>query len=700
MQTILDNTQEMAIRHQDSDTGSPVLSGTDYSITRVLDLASNSMGIVSCFAILAMVLMISYEVLSRYLFNEPTSWVTEYSLYILVGIAFLSAGYAHLCDSHIRVEILLNYLSEHRQRQLKQITAWLGFVFSVLATWQMIIFVHSEFEGGAKAWGLLATPLWIPEASIAVGLGVFSLALLSEILKINSIPNRWREVSGLVLLGLMTVGLFVIGVKPMPFFETSLEQGTVLILAIVLIVAWLWSETKIALFTMIIPLLGGFFFMWGEGLSIIARGGVIAVYVLFLMAIGVRIAFALGLAGTFGLIFFLPFSQLQVIAERSWTSVNSFAFTAIPMFILMGAFLLRSGVSSDLFKVLLMWMGRFPGGIAHATVGACGIFAAVSGSSLATAATMGMTAGPEMIKNRYSPRLAYGVVAAGGTLGILIPPSIAMIIYGSLVGIPIGELFMAGVVPGVVLISAFMIVVLIWSIVQPNAAPRGQQYTWAEKIKALTGVLPFLVLIAGVLGSLYLGVATPTESGALGALIAALLCVNKKKMTVRLLFDALLETAQTTSFLIIIVVSASIMGYTFDYIALPKTLVASIIGTSLSPGMVIAALVVIYIILGMFIDSVSMMLMTWSVSVPLVTSLGFDPTWFGVFFVMMIEIGLITPPVGMILFVLQGMSEDADLKEIVFGVIPFVFVFLAVIFLFYLFPELVLWLPHQMSGVS
>jgi len=674
------------------------ISGKDFSITDGLDFLSNATGIVSSLTILAMVLIISFEVFSRYFFNEPTSWVTEYSLYMLVGISFLSAAYAHLSGSHIRVEILLNILSDRLQNQLKQITAWLGLLFLVLATWQMIIFVHSEFIGGARAWGLLATPLWMAETPIAIGLGVFTLAVLSEIIKLKSSMDQRIAWVGLCLMGCMVIGLIFIGVKPAPFFDTLLDQGIVLVLITILAVAWLWSGPKISILTAAILFLGGTFFIWGQDMPILVQGGVIAIYVLFLMAIGVRITFALGLAGTFGLLFFLPSSQLQVIAERSWTSVNSFAFTAIPMFILMGAFLLRSGVSSDLFRVMLMWLGRFPGGIAHATVGACGIFAAVSGSSLATAATMGMTAGPEMTKNGYSPRLAYGVVAAGGTLGILIPPSIAMIIYGSLVGIPIGELFMAGIVPGIILMTAFMMVVFVWSIIQPSAAPKGSHFTWSEKFRALTGVLPFLILIFGVLGSLYLGVATPTESGALGALIAALLCAAKKKMTFKVLIDALMETAQMTSFLIVIVVSASIMGYTFDYITLPKTLVACVTGASLSPGMVIAGLVVIYIILGMFIDPVSMMLMTWSVSVPVVTSMGFDPTWFGVFFVMMIEIGLITPPVGVILFVLKGMNDDIDLKEIVFGVIPFVMVFLVVIFIIYLFPELVLWLPNKMKG--
>jgi len=471
------------------------------------------------------------------------------------------------------------------------------------------------------------------------------------------------------------------------------------VVAAVLATAWLWNGIGVASGVGLMTIGSGLLFAWSADFPPLAQGGVMAFCLLTLMVLGVRIAFSLGMTGALGVLFLLPTPQLQVIAERAWTSVNSFAFTAVPMFILMGAFLLRSGVTSDLFSVMLKWLGRFPGGIAHASVGACGIFAAVSGSSLATAATMGMTACPEMTKRGYSPRLTYGVVAAGGTLGILIPPSIAMIIYGSLVGEPISALFMAGIVPGLTLMASFMGVVFAWSFIRPGAAPRGGQYTWREKFSCLKGVLPFVLLILAVLGSLYLGVATPTEAGAIGALIAAGLCFFKKKMTFKVLLESLLETARVTSFLIIIVAAASVMCYAFDYIRLPKIFVALVQGAFLSPGLVIAILVLIYIILGMFIDPISMMLMTLSVSFPVVTALGFHPIWFGVVLVMMIEIGLITPPVGVILFILRGMSGDVPLKEIVYGVLPFVGVFLGNIVLFYFFPDLIMWLPQHMSGV-
>jgi tripartite ATP-independent transporter DctM subunit len=643
-----------------------------------------------------MVLIISYEVISRYLFNSPTSWVTEYSLYLFVGVSFLAAGYAHVEESHIRVEMLVERLPEKIRSTFLQVSAWVGLLFTILAAWQMCLFVVSEYRGGARAWGLLATPLWIPETPLAVGLCLFALAVLAEARRLSPAMPRAKELVGLALFAVLIAILLACGLKPPSVAGTALDWGTAATFAAVTGAALLWNGKKVAAFIFVLVAGGSLVFFTAAGLSPLAQGGLLACYLLVLMLVGVRIAFSLGMVGAMGVLYLLPSPQLQVIAERAWTSVNSFAFTAVPMFILMGALLLRSGVTSELFSVMLKWLGRFPGGIAHATVGACGLFAAVSGSSLATAATMGITACPEMTRRGYSPRLTYGVVAAGGTLGILIPPSIAMIIYGSLVGEPIGALFIAGILPGLMLMVSFMLIIFLWAVFIPGAAPAAVKSSWDDRLRSLSAVLPFLVLIFGVLGSLYLGVATPTEAGAIGALLAAALCLFRGKLTFGIMKESLLETAKVTSFLILIVASASIMGYVFDYIQLPKVLVEVIQEASFSPGLVIASLVLVYIVLGMFIDPVSMMLMTLSVSFPIVTALGFHPIWFGVFLVMMIEIGLITPPVGVILFILKGMSGDVPLKEIILGVMPFVGIFLLNIVLLYLFPGIVMWLPNQM----
>lgn len=658
----------------------------------------HSMGVICAVAVLAMALIISYEVVARYIFNSPTTWVTEYSLYLLVASSFLAAGYAQIKDSHIRVDAILNLLSSSSRRKLLQISAWIGLIMVIIAGWQMVIFVCAEYANNSRAFGLLTTPLWIPESAVSAGIVLFALALLVENIKLNSINSGMRKYIGLLLFLGLIVALLLLGDKSLQIAGSHLDWGLIAILLAVLIIALFWSGYKIAIVVAVIIVGGGFLFNLTRDFSNLVQGAVAAIFLLLLMAIGLRIAIALWVTGAMAVLMLLPTPQLQVIAERSWTSVNSFGYTAIPMFILMGAFLARSGVTGDMFGALRMWIGRFPGGIGHATVGACGVFAAVSGSSLATAATMGMTACPEMINRGYSPRLAYGVVAAGGTLGILIPPSIAMIFYGSIVGQPVDALFMAGVIPGLMLMLSFMAVVFGWSLIFPNAAPRSKQYSWNEKFHSLIGVFPFIILILGVLGSLYLGVATPTEAGAIGAVTAGVICLFKKKMTFKILLDSVLETINVTSYLIIIVAAAMVMAYAFDYIRLPLTLVEMVRGADLAPWQVMSILVIFYVILGMFIDPVSMVLMTLTVTYSIVTAIGLDPIWFGVVLVMMIEIGLITPPVGMILFILRGMSGNTPFKDIVYGVLPFVVTFFFNLLLLYAFPNLALWLPNNMGS--
>jgi tripartite ATP-independent transporter DctM subunit len=415
------------------------------------------------------------------------------------------------------------------------------------------------------------------------------------------------------------------------------------------------------------------------------------------MLAGVRIAIALGVVGVIGLYVLLPKPQLLTIAERAWSSVNSFTLTAVPMFVLMSTLLMQSGVTGRMFDSLVRWFGRTPGGLAHASVGASAIFAAVSGSSVATAATLGRVACPDMIKRGYSPKLTYGVTAAGATLGIMIPPSIPMIIYGSAVGAPVNVLFIAGIVPGLLLAGMFMMAAYVWSKSIPGSAPPGRRYTLQEKMSSIGNILPFLTVIGAVLGSLYAGIATPTEAGALGAAMAALLCIAYRRFSWKMLYQTAVETASVTAFIMLIVVGAAILSWVFDYLKVPRTLVESIKEANVSPWMVIALISLIYIVLGMFVESISMILMTLPVTYPVVMALGLDPIWFGIYLVTMVEVGLITPPVGMVLFVLRGVSGNVSLKEISAGALPFVGIILIFVAIMFIFPELIAWLPSKVQ---
>lgn len=670
-------------------------------VVRGIDLFSDAAAMLSALAVLGMMGIVCYEVTSRYVFNAPTYWVTEVATYVFVAIVFIGLAVAQRSGRHIQVEILVGRLAGERRRELELLSLWTGLVFVTFAAWQMAAFNYQQFAHDTRDWGLLSTPQWMPQLPATVGYVLFAIAILRDILHLEgsrlegpgAALARWA-VPGLLLA--LAVALAALGPTRLPIAGTRLDWGTMAICAAMLAAMLAWSGPRIALAVAALYAGIALLFVLSRDMSMLWMGIFLIAGLLFLLLIGIRIGIAMGVIGLLGLVFLLPRPQLAILADRSWTSTNTFTLTAIPMFVLMGAFLIRSGITTRLFDGLVCWFGRTSGGLANASVGASAVFAAVSGSSLATAATLGKVAAPEMIRRGYSPRLTYGVVAAGATLGILIPPSIAMIIYGNIVGTSISVLFMAGIVPGLMLAGLFMLTVLVWSLAVPGATPRGTPYPLRAKLAALGSVMPFLLLIAAVLGSLYAGIATPTEAGAIGAAVAMLLCLAYGQLSLRALYDCALETVRVTSFLMLIVVGAAIFSWVFDFLRLPRAMVAFVTDAELAPWMVMVMIALVYLALGTIIESISMMVMTLAVTFPIVVALGFDPVWFGIVLVLLIEIGLVTPPVGIILFVLRGISGDVPLRDIVLGVVPFVLIMLGFIVFLYFFPDVVMWLPNQM----
>ena len=665
-------------------------------LIRLTEGATTLSGIVSALGLLAMIGVICYEVFARYVFNAPTSWVSEIAAYLLVAVAFLGLAAAQREGSHIQVELLLGMLPEKAAAELQLVANWLGFFVAVLFAWQAASFTAGEYVGGALSWGLLATPQWLPQVPIGIGFVLFAMALLADSYRMRPPAGRSPLRIAQVALAVLVVVLLLLGRLPVYIAGTRYDFGSIAICLALVPVMFSWSGARTA-FTVIAALcLLGIAFWLARGAPPLVVGLVLAAAILVFLLAGVRIALALGLVGMFGLYFLLPKPQLAVLGERAWTSVNTFTLTAVPMFVMMSALLLRSGVTSRMFDSLVKWFGRTPGGLAHASVGASAIFAAVSGSSIATAATLGTVACPEMTRRGYSARLTYGVTAAGATLGIMIPPSIAMIIYGSTVGAPIDLLFIAGIVPGLLLAAAFMLAAFVWAMAVPGSAPKGESYPLAEKLASLVNVLPFACVIVAVLGSLYAGIATPTEAGAMGVAMAVVLCVVFGTFTWKMLYEVAVETVTVTAFILLIVTCAAVLSWVFDYLRLPRALVESVRDAKLEPWMVIVLVSLIYVVLGMFVESISMMLMTLPVTFPLITALGFDPLWFGIFLVVMVEVGLITPPVGMVLFVLKGSNADVSLKEVATGALPFVGVILGFVAVMYAYPEFIAWLPARM----
>lgn len=647
-------------------------------------------------AVAAMLTSVNFEVLGRLTYGHATTWVTEVSTYLVVAITFIGAVAVAATNDNVRVDLVLSKLSDETRAALEPALTWVAALLIQIVLWEVAQFWQENFEGGTRSWSMLSAPLWIPQLSALTGLTGLALVLASRS------PNTTHHSLPRVLcLAPAFAAITLALVDGLKFWETGLSSlefiAALVVLSALSVAMTNGVRTMIALGLVIGPVLVIFWGLSDAGLAARSIGLIGALF--FLLLVGLPVAFTLISIGISAILFWLPIVSLAYVGERAWNAVNTFELAAIPMFVLMGSILVRSNASSEMFHAARVCIGRIRGSLAHASVLASGIFAAVSGSSLATAATMGRVAGPEMMDENYDPQLAYGVLAAGGTLGILIPPSIAMIIYGPLAGVPVTALFVAGIIPGVLMILAFLTVVTVWTAVDADAAPKGHSATLREKAVALKGVAPFLVLMVLILGSLYAGVATPTEAGAVGVLGALLISFARGTLTLQDLMLSLSETVKTTSLLLLIAVGAAIMGFSIDFLSMPQALVSFIASFDLSDLGLFLAIVLLYLVLGMFMEPISMVLITLPAILPVISAAGWDPLWFGIVLVMLIEIGLITPPVGMILYVLSGVSDNrVSLTSIAKGSLPFVIVYIVMVFVFFSFPNIVLFFPNLMAN--
>jgi tripartite ATP-independent transporter DctM subunit len=416
-----------------------------------------------------------------------------------------------------------------------------------------------------------------------------------------------------------------------------------------------------------------------------------------LLAAGMPVAFALVVSGGIGL---YVIGGLQVLAGVITTTPLSTAGTyeliSIPMFILMAEFVILSGVADDLFRAASTWVGRVPGGLAMATALAGAGFGAISGSSTASAATLSSTTMPAMLKQGYEPKLAAGVVAISGTLAMLIPPSIALILYGIIADVSIGQLLIGGVIPGILVTLTIMATVWALVAIDPSAAPRGRAHTMGEKIRSLKVVGPMIVLFMLVTGVIYSGIATPTEASGLGAVGAVVLALREGKVARAGLARALMHAAHASCMIIMIVVCAKIFGYFFTLTQSTQAIVAWVAALDVSRWVVLAFILFGYIVLGCLMDQIAILILTVPIVLPLVKSLGFDPVWFGVIIIVVAEVGLVTPPVGLNVFVVARYAKR-PLQEIFAGVWPHVFSHLLLLVVLVAFPSIILWLPGKMA---
>jgi C4-dicarboxylate transporter, DctM subunit len=414
-----------------------------------------------------------------------------------------------------------------------------------------------------------------------------------------------------------------------------------------------------------------------------------------LLAIGMHIGFAMALAGFVGMLVMIsPDAALSLLGQTVFETAISFELSVIPLFVLMGFFATSSGMSEDLYEAFDVWLGSRPGGLGMATVAACGGFGAICGSSLATAATMSQVALPQMRQYKYNESLATGVIAAGGTIGILIPPSVIMVLYGILTETSIGDLFMAGIIPGLILTLLFLVTVWVIVRIKPEWGPPGGTSTTKEKILALRKVWGIIALFLLVLGGIYLGIFTPTEAAGIGAVGAWALGVLTGKMGRNVFVSALMETVKTTATIFVILIGAIIFKNFMALSQAPNMIENVLNGLSLSPMGTMLVIIVIYLFLGAVLDTMAMILLTIPIFFPLAMSLGFDPVWFGIIIVVVVELALISPPMGINVFVIKSMVPDIELMTIYKGVLPFVVAQLLLLVTLLFFPDLALWLPN------
>lgn len=420
------------------------------------------------------------------------------------------------------------------------------------------------------------------------------------------------------------------------------------------------------------------------------------VAMLVMMLVGLPIAVSMALVGIVGGIAAYGIPFMDTIAPVVWGVQNENLLTCIPLFILLGELLLRSGIADRMYIALSAWLGRLPGGLLHTNIGSCALFAATSGSSVATAATVGTVALPSLQKRGYPMRASLGSLAAGGTLGILIPPSVNMIVYGSLTNTSIGKLFIAGIIPGILLTLCFMVWIALSSLLSGKVM-REEKVPLAERIRVLRYLVPPAVVFGIVMGSLYFGIATTTESAALGVLAALFFVWQSGKLNKELLRTCFISSARVSGMILLIMVAAFILNLTISLTGVAEAMTKWVAGLGLSATGLILALIVFYLILGMFMDVLSMQVATIPITFPIATALGVDPIWFGIFIVLMCELGLITPPVGMNLFVVHGIRPDkGGIEDAIWGALPYAAIMILFTLLIMLVPQLVTWLPGHM----
>ena len=428
----------------------------------------------------------------------------------------------------------------------------------------------------------------------------------------------------------------------------------------------------------------------------------IAIFGGLLVLICLRVPIAISLIATsiFGLLIIGNIEMvLDILGTIPFTRVASWSLLPIPLFILMGHLAFAAGITTKAYKTASNWVGWLPGGLALATMAACGLFAACSGSSAAMAGTMGRLALPEMLDKKYDVKFATGTVASGSLLGIMIPPSVVFVIYGIVTETSISRLLLAGVVPGLLTLFIFSAYIIIKAVINPSLAPSGDRTSLKTKIISIKDIWGVAIIATVILGGIYSGIFTPSEAAAIGAFIGLLFAIFQGRKSIPLIIEGFRETVTVSSMIFLLIIGAGLLSFTISIASVPQWFASTVTSMEVSPLFILAFIIVIYFVLGMFVDTISMMLVTLPVVFPVIIELGYDPIWFGVLIVKFNELGLITPPVGVNVYIIKGVSPvDIPIEEVFKGTMPYLLLELITLFLLISFPFLSLWLPSAMKG--
>jgi C4-dicarboxylate transporter, DctM subunit len=630
------------------------------TLGKIIDQASNIGGALSAALILAISFIVFYEIVMRAIFNAPTTWVLEYSIYMLIGTGFLGAGYLAKIGGHVCVDVITSRLSDKTKTVLDFVTHLWSIGFTLILVGSSIFMVRQSILQHRLSISILETPMFITEIPVAVG----AILLLLQLIRMA-----------------VDRGVLMTRIKGNPSEKRTFVSPV---------------DNPVILIPIIIILLGIGVILFNSGAAYQVTGLILVMLTLF--ATGTPIFLVLAIVGSFGLFCLLGGtlnSQIQV-ALQAYRALDSFTLEAIPLFIMGASLFATTRLTDGLFNIAKSWLSFLPANLLMATITCCAIFAAITGSSVANAATIALVAIPPMLAANYEKEMALGSVAAGGTLGILIPPSLSFILIGEITQTSVGQLFIAGIIPGIFISLVFMGYIYLKTYKNPRYKPT-TVYTWKDRFHLLKEGGPVLLAPVIILGGIYSGLTTPTEAAAVTVIYAIFLGLVTKKLNRQNLLVTLRDSTKSAIMILMIIAGAMILGSVVTILRIPHNFSVLIVESGIPAWAVIVMMNLLLLILGMFLECASITLITVPIFYPTILALGFDPLWFGVIFTINMELALVTPPVGLNLYIIQGITGE-KMETVVRGVSAFIILLALSLIVVALIVPMSTWLPSMMIG--